>query len=170
MKLNIGVIDYQYTEGEKSISTGKVAEYLEDHYAVMTGFAVEHLDDIADDMAESYAGALESILMGGTVENPADQAMSKISAKAKLYLSSREAERVLAPGTGRYPVPTRAALKGISSRSKSGYRGMTMSEKKALQARSKELGIGRMTFIGKRRPSFIDTGMYQNSLIAWTEE
>lgn len=145
MKLNIGVIDYQYTGHEKAVTTGDVAQILEKRYAVMTGFAVTYLSKIADDMAESYAGALESILMGGPPGNPAAQATSKIASRAKNYLSSMEAERVLAPGTEKFPVPTHAAIMGINHRKKKPRTGI-------------------------RRPSFIDTGMYQNSLIAWTEE
>lgn len=145
MKLNIGVIDYQYTGNEKAVTTGDVANILEKRYGVMTGFALEHLGDIADDMAESYAGALESVLMGAPPGNPAAQATSKIAGRAKLYLSSQEAERVLSPGTSKYPVPTKAAIDGIKHRLK--------------KPRT-----------GRRRPSFIDTGMYENSLIAWTEE
>lgn len=145
MKLNIGVIDYQYTGNEKAVTTGDVAQILEKRYGVLTGFAVQHLQDMADDMAESYAGALETLMMGGPSGNPGQAATAKISSRAKLYLSSMEAERVLSPGSGKFPVPTHAALMGINHRKK--------------QPRT-----------GKRRPSFIDTGMYENSLIAWTEE
>ena len=145
MRLHIGVIDYKYTENAKSVSTGDVAQILEKRYAVMTGFVVSHIQDIANDMAESYAGALESMMMGGPAGNPMSEATSKISTRAKHYLSSREAERVLAPGSGRFVVPTHAAILGINHRKKNPRTGI-------------------------RRPSFIDTGMYQNSLIAWTEE
>lgn len=145
MKLHLGVIELKYANNSESVGTGDVAEILEKRYGVLTGFAVEHLQDIADDLANSCAGSLETMMMGGPVGNPMQSATSKISTRAKQYLSTMEAERVLAPGSGRFPVPTHAALAGINHRKKNPR-------------------------TGKRRPSFIDTGMYQNSLIAWTEE
>lgn len=158
MRLHIGVIDYKYTENAKSVSTGDIAQILEKRYAVMTGFVVSHIQDIANDMAESYAGALDSMMMGSPSGNPADQAMSSISGRAKEYLSSQDAETVLSPGSKGFPVPTEAALMGVRHR----YKDPTSILKKVMS--------GKKTKVGIRRPSFIDTGMYQNSLIAWTEE
>lgn len=145
MKLHLGVIEHKYANNAKSVGTGDVAEILEKNYGVLTGFAVTNIKTIANDLAESYAGALETMLMGGPSGNPGQAATAKISSRAKEYLSSREAEWVLAPGSKGHPVPTKAALDGIKHRFKNPKTGL-------------------------RRPSFIDTGMYQNSLIAWTEE
>lgn len=145
MKLHLGVIEHKYANNSESVGTGDVAQILEKRYGVLTGFAVQHLQDIADDMASSYAGALETMMMGGPAGNPGKAATAKIASRAKLYLSSMEAERVLAPGVKKFPVPTGAALAGINHRKKNPRTGI-------------------------RRPSFIDTGMYENSLVAWMEE
>lgn len=141
--LHLGVIESKYANSKESTGTGDVASILEKHYGVLTGFAVTNSQVIADTLADSYAGALETIMMGGTSGDPASGAMSKISTMMKQYISSREAEWVLAPGSGKYPVPTAAALKGVNHRMKSKR--------------------------GARRPSFRDTGLYENSLIAWMD-
>lgn len=155
--LHLGVVDHNYTNSEKSISTGDVAEILEDHYGVLTGFSVTNTQQIADVLADSYAGALETIVMGGVSNDPAASGMSKISTMMKQYLTTREAEWVLAPGVKGHPVPTLAALKGVRTR----YKDPTSILKKVLK--------GKKTKVGVRRPSFIDTGLYENSLIAWMD-
>lgn len=141
--LHLGVIESKYANSKESTDTGDVASILEKNYGVLTGFAVTNSQQIADTLADSYAGALETIVMGGMAGNPASSAMSKISTMMKKYISSREAEWVLAPGVKGHPVPTAAALKGVNHRLKSKR--------------------------GARRPSFRDTGLYENSLIAWME-
>lgn len=101
--LHLGVIESKYANSKESTDTGDVASILEKNYGVLTGFAVTNSQQIADTLADSYAGALETIVMGGTAGNPASSAMSKISTMMKKYISSREAEWVLAPGVKGHP-------------------------------------------------------------------
>lgn len=146
MKIHLGVLDIPYTDSKKSITTGDVAEILEARYAVMQGFVALHEPDIAGVLERSFAGGIESLLMGA----PTDDARVLVFGKAendiekmfRHYLDIEEITKTFTiPGMGK--VPTRAALLGISKRFK----------------RSR----------GPRRPSFIDSGQYQNSFRAWVE-
>lgn len=151
--LHLGVIDIPYVDKEKpaarrkrlkagkppapdELTTGDVAEILEDKYHVMEVFYEVHKDDVAKDLEESVAGALETIMMGGPSDiDPFGGATSKIDERFTDFLTNREMEKL-----GYEGVPTQAALEGVNHRLKHPY------AKK-----------------NKRRPSFIDTGLYQAS-------
>lgn len=122
-------------------TTGDVATILESKYGVMEAFFDNHEVEIVGDLTESLAGALEDVVSGAPVadRDPFAEGTSKIEEKFKAFLSSREAERVGIDGT-----PTRAARRGVNHRFKHPY------------AKS-----------NPRRPSFIDTGLYQASMKAW---
>ena len=118
-------------------TTGEVAEILEAKYRVMFLFTEEYPDEIANAVANGYAGAMETVMMGGPVPaDPLAGAASEIEESFKYFLSSAEIE-----GFGVAGVPTQAALDGVNHR----------------------LKIKK----GPRRPSFIDTGLYQASFKAW---
>jgi hypothetical protein len=121
-------------------TTGDVAEILEAKYGVMDTFAFAMLPDIAKDLEESLAGALETLMMGGQPSaNPFASAESAITARFKNFLATGAIEHMGIEG-----VPTQAALDGVNHRLKHPY------------AKS-----------NPRRESFIDTGMYQSHFIAW---
>lgn len=155
--LHLGVIDVPYGDeaaaptkkgqprkrrGQLGVSTGDVATFLEDKYHVMEHFFELHGEEIAADLSESVAGALETALMGGPALDSSGlaAAMTKIEERFKRMLSEKELERLGYPG-----VPTKAALHGVSHRFKHPY--------------------------AKRgpRPSFVDTGLYQSSFKAWVD-
>ncbi len=152
--LHLGVIDIPYANAPKknqrragtagTQTTGDVAEWLEADYHVMEIFFEAHRDDIAVDLEDSLAGALESALMGaanlGTFD-PTGHAMSQIEDRFKNFLLSREIENIGVPG-----VPTQAALQGINHRLRHPYRRSN-----------------------PRRPSFIDTGLYESSFKSWMD-
>lgn len=152
VKLVMGVIDIPYANAPRdpdtkaksgTQTTGDVAGWLEEKYGLMQHFYDAHQTDIAADFENALAGALETVLMGGPA--PRDVfagATSKVEERFKTFLSSKEAERV-----GMAGVPTQAALNGVNHRLKHPYRKSN-----------------------PRRPSFIDTGMFQASMKAWTEE
>ena len=164
MKLHLGVIDlpYAYLEkkkarankrrkkkglpplaGSPTPTTGQVARILEDKYHIMELFYEDNRNFVGKALEESLQGSLEDILMGAPVNptpNPFAEAESEIQNRFKKFLSTREVESLGIPG-----VPTQAALDGRSSRFKKG-----------------KSPTGR-------RPSFIDTGLYQSSFKAWTE-
>lgn len=151
MKLLLGVTDIPYTDTSdkvridnskprisKSTTTGDVAEILEAKYDVMQHFVDLHMPDIEKSIENSLAGQLESLMMGAPVSNDAfGTAMGEIETLFKFTYLVKEE----IAQTGQAGVPTQAAIDGISSRFKGGR--------------------------GPRRPSFIDTGLYQASFKAW---
>lgn len=139
MILSLGVIDLPYADGN-SVSTGDVAEILESEYGVMAAFVDLHEADIVDAIESSISGSLETMLMGGPVANPFAGAESAIESEFREFLDREEMAQVAGIAGHAGGVPTEAALKGVNSR---------------LKKRR-----------GARRPSFIDTGMYQASMKA----
>jgi hypothetical protein len=166
MKLMLGVVDIPYSKfsinGPKKVSqakrgkknqpikaeegagptqtTGMIADILEHKYGVMQGFVDLHMPDIAHSLENSMAGALESMMMGAPATlDPFGSAMGEIEASFKEQYLQKEE----ITGTGADGVPTQAAVDGVNHRMK-GKRG-------------------------ERRPSFIDTGLYQASFKAWIE-
>ena len=144
MILNLGVIDQIYGQAKSqgypiNITTGGVAQLLEDEYGVMDGFVFLHQPEIAEDLAESVASALENMMAGAPPGlDPMGDAMGDIEKRFRQYLDNEEIVY-----TGATGVPTKAALSGKSKRFK----------------RSR----------GPRRPSFIDTGLYEASFKAWID-
>ena len=67
MKLHLGVLDVPEPEGNTSYG---VAMILEEKYQLFSNFAQAHEQDIADNLSESLAGALETLMQGGTVVDP----------------------------------------------------------------------------------------------------
>lgn len=137
LTLHLGVVDVPYVDAQ-GVTTGDVANILEAKYHVVETFYERHQAEVAADLENGLAGALESLMMGAPVSlDPFAAGLQQTEHRFREFLSSREMERLGLPG-----VPTRAALEGVSHRFKSGKKG-------------------------KRRPSFIDTGQYQASFAAW---
>lgn len=154
VKLIFGVLDLPYADADSygkrkpkhvpkgAVTTGDVATILEEQYGIFDVFWEKHGDQIGADLLESIEGSLETALMGGPVSgDPFASASAKAEQMFKDFLSTQEVERV-----GLLGVPTRAALEGHSKRRKRPYAK------------------------GKRRPSFIDTGLYQSSAKVWVED
>jgi hypothetical protein len=150
MKLHLGVVDVPYSQAPSprqrkaragTVTTGDVAGWLENHYGLFQGFFDANAAEIADGLAESVRGTLESVLMGAPpMIDPFGTGISAIENRFRQFLSTKEAERIGLPG-----VPTQAALRGVSRRFKQPYRRRAP------------------------RPSFIDTGLLQASFKAWIE-
>lgn len=167
IKLKMGVIDQYYTTppgryiktkgGKKKfraskarnkapVTTTQVANWLESKYHVMEIYLTLHSKQVQSFVDKALLGAARNLIISGRMAaNPLAGAEQKITADFKAFLSNREIERIGYPG-----IPTKAALRGKSSRFKLGY---------ALDR------AGNRT----RRPSFIDTGLYQASAKAWFE-
>lgn len=157
--LHLGVIDIPYAyEREKtskrgkllkkklkvssSITTGEVADILEEKYHLMELFFEAHREQIEERLHESLAGALESVAMGAPPDMNAFAAGEQgVAELFKQFITSGEAERMGIPGT-----PTEAALKGVSHRKAHPY-----------------------AKANARRPSFYDTGMYADHFTAWVD-
>lgn len=125
-------------------STGDVAELLEARYSVMGNFWELHGEECADDLTEVMQGRLENLLMGAPTPDEGafpEGSLGGIEERFRKMLDDRELD-------GRVEgVPTQAAQRGVNHRLMRPY------------ARS-----------NPSRPSFIDTGLYQNSMRAWVEE
>lgn len=110
MKLHIGVIDVPEPEGN---TTGGVATILEEKYTLFSKFADTNIDKIADNLAESLHGALETMMMGHTPTDPFAAGTSQIDQDFRHFLDIEEMAKLGVPG-----VPTKAALMGKSIRFK----------------------------------------------------
>ena len=158
--LHIGVADVLYSEaykaggknlkdGErahnatygKGATTGDVAEILEEKYGLFSAFFTAHEQDICDALETSVSKALESMLMGASVDYDAfGGANSRIEEMFKDFISSQEAEQWVAGA------PTGAAKKGVNHRLLHPY-----------------------AKANPRRPSFRDTGLMQASAKSWVD-
>lgn len=141
MKLHLGVFDIPYAD-HPGITTGDVAEILEARYHPWEIFYALNEQKIADQLADGFAGSLESVVMGARIEprNFFTAGTAEIERDYKQFLETGQLETLGYPG-----LPTRAALQRRSLRFKS---------KKA----------------GRARPSLIDTGQYEASSHAWVDE
>lgn len=141
--LHLGVIEAKYADSDEADTTADVATWLENKYHILGRFASVKKQEIADEMAKSVQSSLRRVMMGGPAGDPFARGSANIEHMMKEYISSKEVEIVLAGNTP--PVPTQAALDGVRHRNKKASKG-------------------------PRRPSFIDTGMYQGSLKSWVDE
>lgn len=110
MKLHLGVIDVPYES--ESVTTGDVAEFLEDKYGIMAHFFWLYGPIISELMADAIAGQLENIIAGAPPsDDPFAEAMSKVHDLFSGFLDDEEMNGM--PG-----IPTLRALMGISKRFK----------------------------------------------------
>jgi hypothetical protein len=138
--LNLGVIDLPYA-GKNSIGTIDVAKKLEADYGVMGAFVELHLDDIAKNLELSVNDAIDSLMNGAPASlNPFGDAESQIEKLFKSqFLEQGEIESMGIAG-----VPTQASI-----------------ERRSLRMKNK---------VGKsKRPSFVDTGLYESAFKAWVD-
>jgi len=150
VKIELGVIENPYESSRKT--TGDVAQILEAKYHIIATFVEVHKEDIQRILERSFVNAFEEMALGLPPRPLPGSALQEIQTLMKRWLSTQEVEQQGIKG-----VPTKAALEGISHRFKSGLNRVTMKQFRA--------GVRR----GARRPSFIDTGLYQASLKAWEE-
>lgn len=120
-------------------TTGDVAVWLENKYHIMESFYELRKVAVIKDLQESVQGKLEDIMMGAPVDG--SPFLQGTSAIADSFKKFLSSSEI--EGLGIPGVPTQAALDGVNHRLKSGK--------------------------GPRRPSFIDTGLYQASFIAWVD-
>ena len=149
MLLHLGVLDVPYNQVPSkrqrkaragTVTTGDVAGWLENRYHIMEIYFEQHKEDVAKSLENSIAGALESFLMGAPVTLDAlGPATSEIEDGFKQFLAQGEMEKIGFPG-----VPTAAALAGINHRFKNPR-------------------------TGRRRVSFVDTGLFLASFRAWID-
>lgn len=161
--LHLGVIDVHYTEGEpvakyrqrlsrsrKSIqpirrsnsgemTTGDVADILEQKYQLFTAFYEHHEEEIADQLASDFSDSLDGILAGAPIgQNVFGAFEQNLGVMFRKAIETREFDTYGIPG-----VPTKASLRGVNHR---------LKRKR-----------------GPDRPSFRDTGLMEASFLAWVD-
>jgi len=124
---------------EGTQTTGDVAEILEDKYHIMQVFYEQHKDDVAADLESAIVGQLENMMAGSPPPNK-PFGSAESSIEDRFRRFLSEAEM---DSLGYPGVPTAAALNGVNHRMK----------------------INK----GSPRPSFIDTGLYQSSMVCWID-
>lgn len=162
MKLLLGVTDVPYNERKleparvpsrsgrrrrprRGLSTGTqttgdIAEILERRYHIVETFVGRHDSEIIGAVENSLLGNIENQLMGGpALADPLAAATSEIEHMFRGFLDREEMAGM--PG-----IPTAAALRGVNHR----------------LARPNARG-------NPRRPSFIDSGLYQASFRVWSD-
>ncbi len=150
MRIQLGVKDVPYASS--SMTTGDVAQILEAKYHIIGTFVEVYAKELQKILERSFVNASEEMALGLPVRPLHASALQEIQMLMKRWLSTQEVER-----QGIRGVPTRAALDGVNHRFKSGLNRVTMKKFRA--------GVRK----GVRRPSFIDTALYQASLSAWEE-
>ena len=139
--LHLGVTEMPYAHGGKT--TGDVAEILEDKYHIFEHFWQLHQAPIVGQMSAAIVGAFESVMTGAVPPNdPHAAATTEIEKMFNVFLDQREMDSLGYPG-----IPTAASLAGVNHRLKHPYRKRN-----------------------KSRPSFVDTGLLENSMRAWVSE
>jgi hypothetical protein len=157
--LYLGVIDQPYRTPPAQAGRGKtgkpgrkrkaqvaarttydVARILEAKYHIMEVFYEAHADEINQQVLDAYTGAVETAIMRGRLPTLHLTGVDTVKKDFNDFLDQEQMATLGVPG-----VPTQAALHGVSHRFKRPY------VKRA------------------RRPSFIDTGLYESSFIAWVD-
>lgn len=140
-------------------TTGSVGTQLEENYGLFSAFYNHEKDEITELIGEDVNNAIASLIGGnGLPKSIFGDSTSTIDHLFKDFLSTQEAERVLAPGVNGLPVPTKAALMGKSLRLKGGKK-----------LRKVKKGQEYENIYGARRPSFIDSGVLEASFKSWVE-
>ncbi len=145
--LNLGVLDIPrqtFVEGRpvdsaSPLMMSELADILEDKYHVFEHFWQAHKDEITDELVSSLSKELFQN-SGGRKIQFSGRALSEIKRKFAKFLTMKEMDSLGYPG-----IPTQASLAGVNHRKLHPY--------------------------AKRppRPSFIDTGQYLTSFIAWLD-
>lgn len=148
MILHLGVLDEPYTQ-ENPETTGEVAQELEDRYGIMAFFVDDKMKAIVTNLEESFAESLESIILGAPDLDVFANGCQKIEKDFRNFLDNKEMDGKVDG------VPTQASIEGVSHRFK--YKTRKRASKVAVRNKPK-------------RPSFIDTGLYQQSFKVWVDQ
>ena len=155
MRLHLGVLDIPHPTGN-DVSTGDVAEFLENKYHVMELFYEEVGGEaIARAFEQSAKNAVEDLFSGRPADTISltDEATQEIETTFRVFIDQRELDHVV-PG-----VPTMASTGGVVEvNGKKRRRGVVNHRMKHPYSQANAI-----------RPSFRDTGTYQASFRAWTD-
>jgi hypothetical protein len=145
LKLKLGVIDVPEPNGNTSYGVGTI---LEKKYTLFSSYVEMHHKDIEHQLCEAIVGAFETFQATGHVaKKPFDAAGQELTLGLKQFIYKEELAGKVAG------VPTQAALEGVTTRK---------------VGRGKRAKFKR-TKTGVRRPSFIDSGIFEASTKVWIE-
>ena len=145
MKLKLGVIDVPEPNGNTSYGVGNI---LEEKYTLFSSYVEMHQKDIENELCEAIVGAFETYQTTGYFpKNPFISAGEELTLGLKKFIYQEELAGKVAG------VPTQAALEGVTTRK---------------VGRGKKSKFKR-TKTGVRRPSFIDSGIFEASTKVWIE-
>lgn len=150
LTLHLGVFDVPEPEGK---TTGEVGMELEEKYGLFSEFYKNNENKIALYLEDSVADAVASAVSGNPIPDPFGDATGLIDKRFKEFISLQEVEGLGIPG-----VPTKAALAGLTLRTRSGKR-----------IRGVKKGQEYKQIRGDRRPSFIYSGVLEASLKSWVD-
>lgn len=112
VKLHFGVVEIPYDNSSDAVTTGDVAEWLEENYEVLETFYQKEGVKISNLLDESLAGHLENVLAGAPSSgDPFAEACSEIHHMFVAFLTTMQMN-------GEPGVPTMRSLKGVSKRLK----------------------------------------------------
>jgi hypothetical protein len=128
--------------GQSIVTTEEVADALEERYHILEHFLEMEHDGIMSDFHQNFHLEIDTALSG---RKPPKRRWGRFEARVtrrfKDFIHARSLDGV------EYGVPTQRSLKGVNRRLSHPYQKNNPS-----------------------RPSFIDTGLYVNSMKAWVEE
>ena len=145
MKIYLGV-EQKPEWGNSQWDTEQVANHLEESYDLFSAYVDNKKEKIANHLSSGIEQAIANIVAGKPYKRELNNSVAVIGKDLKNFINTKEAENLLAPGKGKYPVPSQAALDGKSKK------------------RSKPYAKGA------RRPTFVDSGIFVGSIKSWVEE
>jgi len=145
LKIKLGVIEVPEPNGNTSFGVGKI---LEEKYTLFSSYVNMHQKDIEHELTQAIVGAFETFQTTGRApKQPFDAAGQELTLGLKKFIYNEELAGKVAG------VPTQAALDGVTTRK---------------VGRGKKAKFKR-TATGIRRPSFIDSGIFEASTKVWIE-
>jgi len=145
LKLKLGVVDVPEPGGITSHGLGKI---LEEKYTLFSSYVEMHHKDIENELCQAIVGAFETYQATGYIaKQPFDAAGQELTLGLKQFIYKEELAGKVAG------VPTQAALEGVTTRK---------------VGRGKRAKFKRVK-TGVRRPSFIDSGIFEASTKVWVE-
>lgn len=121
MKLSLGVVDVSYSDPDAkgAVTTGEVAEFLENKYHVMRVFYELHEKEIGQQIGVAVVERMESALQGNPMQS-GDVKIDDLKKMFRRYLDAGEWERTSGQTIA-------AAKQGVSHRKKSKKRGQRVA-------------------------------------------
>lgn len=169
--LHLGVLDVPHGGEKESLSTGDVAEILEEKYHIMEIFYEQHVEDvIVPALEENLQGQFERMLSGG-----GDSGFTETEGESKIRSGARQEgfEKSMVVGVTDSIKKAFDDFITLNEMDALGYPGIPTAASGRSTLRK---GGVQHRFVhpyakaNPSRPSFVDTGAYLDSFTAWIDE